>query len=282
MKKEIAFIVTYFGTLPFYFPAFQLSCRYNPHIQWFIFTDCDEPPDLPENITFVKFSIDEFMQLATRKLGYEIIISPEYLYKICDFKPAFGVIYEDYVKEYSFWGHCDIDIVWGQIDSFIDETILQEYDIITSRPGRVSGHFCLYRNIDKINSLFLAMPVTELRLQRVDSCERLDEIHFTGYLQKLIRPGIFTRIKQFNCEKPFVPKVYWSEVLTTSGKHQRKLYEREDNCFRWKQGKVYHVDGSELMYLHFHKLKASLKEINFSYQDDPNEVFISSKGLFVR
>ena len=86
MGKKIAFVVTYFGELPFYFPAFQLSCRYNPDIQWLIFTDCNEPAFLPDNITFIKTSVDEFADLATQKLGYEIAINPCYLYKIDETK----------------------------------------------------------------------------------------------------------------------------------------------------------------------------------------------------
>lgn len=280
--KKIALVVTYFGELPFYFPAFQLSCKYNPHTQWLIFTDCDEPAFLPDNITFVNISIDDFAYLATQKLGYEISIDSGFLYKICDFKPAFGMIYADFLKEYSFWGHCDIDIVWGQIDHFIDATILHNYDLITSRPGRISGHFCIYRNIDRINSLFLSMPVTERLLKRVNSCERLDEIHFTNYLHKLIKPGLFSRIKQFRNEKPFVPRVYWDKVLTTSGKHQRELYEKEEKYFKWKQGRVYHTDGSEMMYLHFHKLKDSLKDINFPYGYDPGEFIVTTRALLAR
>ena len=90
MKTKIAFVVTYFGNLPFYFPAFQLSCKYNPDIQWLIFTDCDEPKHLPANITFVHLSIDDFAQLSTQKLGYEINIDSNYLYKICDLNLHLG------------------------------------------------------------------------------------------------------------------------------------------------------------------------------------------------
>jgi hypothetical protein len=282
MEKKIAFVVTYFGELPFYFPAFQLSCKYNSHIQWLIFTDCNEPAFLPDNITFIKTSVDDFADLASQKLGYEIAIDSGYLYKICDFKPAFGVIYANYLKEYSFWGHCDIDIVWGQINHFINTVTLNNYDLITSRPGRVSGHFCLYRNTDKINSIFPFMPVTESLLKRVDSCQRLDEIHFTNYLQNLIKPGLFSRIKQFRKEKPFVPRIYWEKVLTTSGKHQRELYEKPEKYFKWKQGKVYHADGSEMMYLHFHKLKDSLNSINFTYGSDPDEFIVTTSALVAK
>ena len=281
MKKKIAFVVTYFGELPFYFAAFQLSCKYNPDVQWLIFSDCDEPPNLPVNITFIRISIKDFESLATEKLGYQITIDPDYLYKICDFKPAFGAIYADYLQEYSFWGHCDIDIVWGQINRFIDSLILENYDLITSRIKRVSGHFCLYRNTQKINSLFLSMPVTEKCLKKSGSCERLDEIHFTNYLHNQLRPGLIRRISQIGKAKPSIPRVYWKKVLTTSGKHQRELYRSEGNCFKWKKGRVYHCDGEEMMYIHFHKLKDTLKKIYFSYSDNPEEFIVTAREISV-
>jgi len=279
MKKQIAFVVTYFGELPFYFPAFQISCSYNPHIQWLIFTDCDAPKDLPANITFINISIGDFNTLATQKLGYEIQIVSDFLYKICDFKPAFGVIYEDYLREYSFWGHCDIDIVWGKIDHFVDSKILHEYDIITSRPGRISGHFGLYRNTDKINSVFIAMPVTENLLKQFTTCERLDEVHFTNYLRELVGYNFLSRMKMPWHKKSFRPRVYWHKVLTTAGKHQRELSANPEKYFKWKQGNVYHTDGSEMMYLHFHKLKDSMQHIDFSYDSNPNEFLVTAKKM---
>ena len=279
MAKKIALIVTYFGELPFYFPAFQLSCKYNPDIQWFIFTDCEPPPNIPDNVNFINFSIEDFCRLASRKLGFSVRISREFLYKICDFKPTFGMVYEDYLREYDFWGHCDVDIVWGRITHFIDSEILNNYDVISSRPERISGHFCLYRNIEKINKIFLSMPVTVKLLKRIDTCERLDEVHFSSYLHWLQKPTLLSRIKQFVCGKPFVPEIYWNKVLTVSGKHQRELYKKRDSFLKWKQGKVYHIDGTEMMYLHFHILKKTLNAIDFNYAYNPEEFIITTNKI---
>ena len=55
----------------------------------------------------------------------------------------------DVIKNYDFWGHCDIDLVFGDIRKFITDDILNYYDKIFFR-----GHLSLYRNIEKMNNLF--------------------------------------------------------------------------------------------------------------------------------
>lgn len=277
--KKIALVVTYFGKLPFWFPAFQLSCRHNSEIQWIIFSDTPQPLGCPENLTFIYFSINDFCDLASRKLGITIELSKDFLYKICDFKPAFGKIYEDFLSDYDLWGHCDLDIIWGEIKKHITPDLLDSYDIITSRIGRISGHFCLYRNTDKINKIFLEMPWTISLLQKKRTYERLDEEYFTNYLHWLITPPLLSRIKQVFTGRPFLPKIYWEKVLTTSGKHQRALLNNETSCFRWKNRKVYHTDGTELMYLHFHVLKSLPTFTSCNIEKNNSSFSLSAHGI---
>ena len=61
-------------------------------------------------------------------------------------KPAYGAIFEDYLIGVDFWGHCDLDIVFGDIRSFITDEMLEEYDVITAKKEFLAGHFTLYNN----------------------------------------------------------------------------------------------------------------------------------------
>jgi hypothetical protein len=275
--KKIALIITYFGELPFWFPAFQHSCRYNPDIQWLIFSDADRPKECSENITFIKYSVNDFCKIATKKIGVRLTINHSYLYKICDFKPTFGLIYEDYIKEYDFWGHCDLDIVWGKINNFIDDNLLEKYDIITSRLRRISGHFCLYRNTDEIKSFYLKMPLSIQLLQDSRKYQKIDEEFFSNYLNLSNTPNWFYRIKNFFVNEKKI-RVYWDKILTTSGKDQRVLISNHGKYFKWENGKVYSAEGEELMYIHFHVLK---KMPSFNICDIGNRNFftLSSFGI---
>ena len=41
---------------------------------------------------------------------------------MCDYKVAYGEMFQDYIKEYDFWGHCDMDMIFGE-ENFINEII---------------------------------------------------------------------------------------------------------------------------------------------------------------
>ena len=149
---HVAFIIAYQGDYPWYFPYFLHSCRYNPTIDFLIFTDNKEKLELPPNVKIIPYSLEQFKAEASKALGFEIAI--ESGYKLCDFKPAYGFIFSDYIKNYDFWGYCDIDIIFGNIRAFMTDELLNEYDIISARPDYLSGYFALYRNNPFMRELF--------------------------------------------------------------------------------------------------------------------------------
>ena len=71
---------------------------------------------------------------------------------------AFGVIFEEYIEGYDFWGHCDIDVIWGDIRAFIGEEVLQNYDIVSCRKDFLAGHLTLWKNAPETNTIFQAVP----------------------------------------------------------------------------------------------------------------------------
>ena len=62
------------------------------------------------------------------KNKFDFDISLERPYKLCDFKPTYGYVFYDLIKDYKFWGHCDTDIIWGRIDNFITSDAMDKYD----------------------------------------------------------------------------------------------------------------------------------------------------------
>ena len=142
---QIIFIIAYVGEWPWYFPYFLHSCRYNPTIDFLIFTDNQTPLEhLPPNVRVVPYSLERFNADATQALGFDVAV--EYGYKLCDFKPAYGYIFSDYIKECDFWGYCDIDVIFGNIRAFMTDELLSEYDIISALHDYLTGCFALHRN----------------------------------------------------------------------------------------------------------------------------------------
>ena len=278
---SIILICVYMGELPFWMPAFFLSCSYCPEIHWLIISDCPKPSSIPSNVSYFRLCLDDLNYRFSKALGVNVRITSDYAYKINDLKIAFGDVFSEEIQEYDFWGYCDLDIVWGSIKSFINKELLDDYDIVTSRVRRVSGHFCLFRNSYEISMMYNYIP--NFRKMIVDRKNyAIDEENITNYLFSLLYPNWIVRLKQLFIKKGLVvPRVYWDSVMTTSGAHQRALGEGTTRSFLWKNGKVYDADhSSELMYIHFHKIKQSMKKINFTYEEQPREFLINREGLF--
>ena len=150
---KIIILVCYFGEWPWYFKYFIHTCRYNPNVEFVIITDNENPVDaVPKNVSIVGTTIEDFKMRAERKLDLAINFSDPY--KINDFKPAYGILFSDFVSGYDFWGHADIDLIFGNIRNFITNEILDTYDVISVRHDHLTGFFTLFRNCSAINNLF--------------------------------------------------------------------------------------------------------------------------------
>ena len=90
--------------------------------------------------------------LATQKLGFQTNI--ENGYKFCDFKPAYGFLFDDLIQGYDFWGQSDIDVIYGDLRKFLDNAMLNEYDYISVRHDFPTGCFSLFRNNSLMNTFF--------------------------------------------------------------------------------------------------------------------------------
>jgi hypothetical protein len=273
-------ITVYYGALPFWLPAFLLSCRYNPDVEWFVVTDSAAPVTCPANVKFISLPLGEFNRLCSDKLGFSVNIRPTFAYKICDLRPAFGRIFEDYIRDHQFYGHADLDVVWGHFGTFVTREMLDRFDIITSRIRNISGHCCLFRNVPDVTTIFTRMPGYREMVQD-ETYRCADEQHLTAHLHDRLRPGRWLRFRQMLPGKPAAPpRVYWARTLTTNDAMQQRVGEHGEPSLRWKNGRTFATDGAEMMYLHFHKIRHSMSQIDFGYRDDPAEFRITRTGFF--
>lgn len=65
--------------------------------KWIVFTDDQTIRNWPDNVLRVFMTFDELKELIQSKFDFEIkIIEP---HKLCDYKPAYGYIFEEYLEE---------------------------------------------------------------------------------------------------------------------------------------------------------------------------------------
>lgn len=155
-NPSILFLIPYFGKWPFWMPFFLESCRYNPDIHWLFFTDCGVPDDAPENVHFRTISFTAYCQHVSSRLG--IPFAPKSPYKLCDLKPALGLVHEDELAGYEFWGFSDIDLIYGKLRHYFSAERLARFDLLSTHERRISGHLCLMRNTPGALALFKDVP----------------------------------------------------------------------------------------------------------------------------
>lgn len=163
--KKIALIIPYYGKFPNYFQLFLNSCKCNPTIDWLLFTDIEDTYDYPHNVHLIKKSFYEIRALFQSKFDFPIVL--ETPYKLCDYRPAYGYLFDQYLDNYNFWGYCDIDLLFGDLRTFLPDSELEKYDKI----GHL-GHLSIYRNEPNINTLFK---------KEIDGRFRYKEVFTTPY-----------------------------------------------------------------------------------------------------
>ena len=148
--KRVIVICPYFGKLPNYFDLWLTSASYNNDFQFVILTDDREEFSVPENVRILRMSFDELRQLFQKKFDFSI--SLEEPYKLCDYKPTFAYCFNELLdlSKYSFWGHFDLDVIWGDLKKFLPTNSMEEYGKINH-----AAHLSLYRNDKMINEAFM-------------------------------------------------------------------------------------------------------------------------------
>ena len=268
--KKIKFIVCYFGKWPVWFPGFLTSCMYNKDIEWLFFTDCNTPAKHPDNVKFKKCDMDYISTLTSEKLNYPVKFTRPY--KLCDLRPAYGVVFEDYLKGYDFWGFCDIDVVFGNIKKFITDDILNNNEIITSRKHVIAGHFTILKNTLKINTIYKNLKDYEYKLNV--RYQNLDEWW-----------GGSSRDEGYLKQHAHKYKISWDTWLLNfpdkyidEHKNGNPGLINNSGPWYWNRGKIF-KNNEEVMYLHFMIWKDSITDIDFDYEDMVDSFSIDRTGF---
>ena len=175
--KSILFICPYFGRLPeVHMRLWLQSCEKNPSVDWLILTD-DKATALPcpPNVKVIYTTLQEIKRQAQEKFDFTIsLVTP---YKLCDYKPAYGYIFSEYVKGYDLWGHCDMtDCIFGNLRKYLTDSFLSGADKFL-----FLGHMTLYRNSPEVNRrIFLDVKC------RKDNLRYTLVRHAIGLLMRLI------------------------------------------------------------------------------------------------
>lgn len=93
-------------------------------------------------------TLEQIREIAEAKFDFSVCLKSAY--KLCDYKPSYGFLFEEYINNYSYWGHCDCDLIFGKLGSFLDPLFEEGYDKIFA-----SGHLTFYKNNFENNRRFM-------------------------------------------------------------------------------------------------------------------------------
>lgn len=283
--KKIVFICPYFGAFPDYFNLTLKSIEYNKTIDWLIITDIKEKYDYPDNVKVINMSFTELRKKIQSCFDFKIYLGKPY--KLCDYKCAYGLIFEEYIKNYDFWGHCDLDCIYGDLRKFLPENILKENERIYCL-----GHMSLYKNNDKVNNIFKNKIDEETDYKNIFTKERpfsFDEMGIIRIMDKekikIYNKFVFADI--YPWEKPLI--CVETHINIKEKKHSSFMNKEKKQIFEFDEGhlnSIYldnkndrNIKKQEYMYIHLQRrFMKNLVTNNKKFLIIPNR-FIDYKNI---
>mgnify|MGYP007122036467 CR=1 FL=1 len=240
--KKIVLIFPYFGILPPQYPAWRATALRNPTIDFLFFTDADV--DSAENIIVHKMPFSDFQQIVQK--AFDFPISLDRPYKLCEFKQAYGFILQDYIKEYDLWGYGDLDLVYGDIRTFLTDSVLEHKFLLGW------GHLTLLHNDEDANTYFMKPVVGYQNYKDAFTTTKItyfDEFRHKGCSDKW-----------HDCR----PEDCWLECPFDNISFPKRSYHLNSATRGWKQVIFEHVDN-KLYMIRFHHGRIEKKESLYAH-----------------
>ena len=247
-----ALIIPYFGKFKNYFDVFLKSFSYNPQFNLLLITDNDETYLYPSNVKKINMSFEQFRELVQSKFDFNI--SLEKPYKLCDYKPAYGYICEQWLEGYDYWGHCDCDLIFGDL-SPVEHILSEGYDKVFT-----AGHLTIYKNRHENNRIFMGKIDGLSLYQKVYQSPKIfafDEVVYSVSVNDLFAQcgkKIYAKDMSYNCSTKHknLTRVMYDDTKKRWIEEKTKfdqLYLNEGRLYRIfiKNGKL---SKEEFIYIH--------------------------------
>lgn len=270
--NKVIIIIPYYGILPKNFGSFLIGVKNNPRITWMIITDIaiSKEYKVPDNLIVINMNFEMVKQRISKAAGCNVHCNTPY--KMCDYKPLYGVAFEDYILSYDYWGYSDIDVVYGDLWKFIKEPIHKKIDKIGQW-----GHLTLFRNDRDVNTRF--------RLSIEENGDRINLFKRAASTNKVLHfdesDGI-NRIYSYNhfsvcINNNLVNDIFFENLDLISNDTRlfgvKGLYTYIDGRAIYYYRQKEHLESMEFGYFHFQK-----RHFTDFISEDINRFFVNSTG----
>ena len=146
--NKVALISLYFGKFPANFGLWLKSAARNADIDFLLYGDCDVSAylPLPPNVKCFSYTFEQMKAKIQSKFDFTIELSRPY--KLSDYKPIYGYLFEEDLAGYDYWGHIDLDTILGDLRAYFPK---EAYEKVYQ-----FGHLTMYRNTPENNRRFMA------------------------------------------------------------------------------------------------------------------------------
>ena len=276
-KKDsvsVCIIIAYFGQLPSNVKIWLKSCAWNPKVDFLVCSDVKKS-DLPGNVRWINMTFSQFREMAEQKLQMKIQL--ETPYECCDFKAVYGIIFEDYLSGYDYWGYCDMDMVFGDLYHFFEKYELTKYDRFHHL-----GHLSLMRNTEENNNRY-RLPCTpgfgykdafvSKGTTHFDEMEinRIFKIYGFPIFDCRICADISPQFKRMRISGAEIQNYNYQTFFWQNGKVWRAYFE--------KTATLKNICLDEFAYIHFQKREMKVPDVDW---DKVDRFYITSNGYEVK
>lgn len=250
---RVAFLVPYLGVWPRWCRLFFESCRTNPEVAIIVLCESPPPFPLPANVHVVSMRRSEIIGRLEKVTGLNL--GNLHGHKLSDLKPFYGLAFADMLEKYQFWGFCDIDMMFGNLEKLFTDEFFDSIDVFSSHNEMIVGHFTVLRNTPAVNRLCFRIESWK-QLCLSPMAEHMDEQRFAEALRKdssirWKRSASLQEELQGSFGRFGITFTFFGEVAY--------LESADTPVVQWENGSVYYHDAAgkstEVLYVHFMGLK---------------------------
>jgi len=220
----------------------RASALENRSVDFMFFTDADVEP--AENIIVHKMQFGDFQRIVSNAFDFPIVLDRPY--KLCEYKQAYGYVLQKFIKGYDFWGFGDLDLVYGDIRSFLTDDVLSHKFLLGW------GHLTLLRNDEDVNTYFM---------KQVDGYQNYKDAFTTN------RITFFDEYGYKGCSDKWSdcrPEDCWLEWPFDNASKPKQSYHFNSLPRGWSQVIFEHI-GNKLYVIRFNNGKLEKKESLYAH-----------------
>ena len=164
--NKVALILPWYGAKPWYWELFEKSAE---RLSMDVIVIAEKGFSVKaKNFRVVEMSLEEVRERAEKVLGTSVNLTRGY--KLCDLRPMYGIVFADILDGYDYWAYGDCDVIYGRkFNDFLSKATTGDWDVATVQDKWLSGPFTMFKNVSKINTLFMRARDWQNMLKQPDN-----------------------------------------------------------------------------------------------------------------